>query len=314
MTNVNSDLFDNEMSDAESAQDIEEHARLKEESNSGGYQRIDYYNPFGMEIGQESTIRFLPHTDLKEDGSKNKFLQEADFHEVSVQIPNEDNEQKRSFLCLKRVYGEDCPFCEKAQEQYKHDKEALGLNDSELGKQLYHKVGHIAYVKIIKSATKYVGTPYKPLRIRRSLSDVILEQEDSKRGLNKQNAAKTKNGWNFVIEKTKGAKYVSYASSGFDLQNPCDVDLSDMPDEKLISINNIIAQEKPSRAYVDALFEAFMNGTEFNFRYNQDAADSTPVVVSEKVKKDNKKSTKSEKLSDSAQVEYDALLSDMDDM
>ena len=300
------DLFDHEMSKDEIL------GQQAAEDKKGGFNNVDYYTPWGMKFGQEALIRFVPHT------TKGKhFLQPAPFHEVWVDIPGEEQQQKRSFLCLNKIWGEPCSFCDEAQVQYTADKEK-GIEKSPLGGKLYHNKGYVANIKIIDSPDPYVGSPWKPIKLRESIKKKVYSEIANTRILDGQDPTSLKKGYDFAIAKTQDGDYASYDTSGF-ARAPSELDITDFPEDGVLDLMKLIEDEKPDAEYVNALLEAFMSGSDFDYSRKTASSDDTKSATKPPAKPTAKSTSKSTskpaaktELTAAESEDFDKLISDMD--
>lgn len=158
-----------------------------------------------------SIFRFLPDAD---ESNPMQFLVENHIHELII------NGEKKRVACLK-MYGEDCPICKHAAENYQKGREAEALGDAagmkkwnDLGKQFYRKLSYIGQGIVVDSPVEHdaavvvklidFGTNiYKQMQSAFQSGDLEKEPYDFFEG------------YNFRFKKTKKGEWSDYSTSSF---------------------------------------------------------------------------------------------------
>jgi hypothetical protein len=215
-----------------------------------------FYPFYKMGFDETSTFRFLPDLD---DENPLGFIVENRFHELWI------NGKKKQIACLK-MYGEDCPCCDKSSEFYNG-------GDQTLGKTFYRKIDYVASGIVIKSAFEYIIKPEEnPVRLVSMTKQLYekLETEIVKGDLDAM-PYDMQNGYDFRIIKNKkvvpdgkgGQKeYGNYTDSGFARKS------TPIPEEYLSRIELLDVKNyrfaKIEREQMEIMIEAALTGRTFD--------------------------------------------------
>lgn len=171
----------------------------KPEQSEGGSRPNNYYPFWNIAEGQQAVVRFLPD---KNSDNPFGFVVEKLMHTLTI------NGENKSVPCLK-MHGEDCPICKVSSEFYKKE-------DKVNGKKYWRKKQHIAQAIIVEDPLKpddATGENHQGkvrfLALGYQLFQVI--QAAFEGGELDDIPYDMKNGYDFVIKKTKQGEYSTYA-------------------------------------------------------------------------------------------------------
>jgi hypothetical protein len=265
-----------------SLNDLKSQFKKSETATEGG--QNNYYPFWNMEVGEQSTVRFLP--DANEENPMG-FLVEKLMHTLSI------NGENKSVPCLK-MYGEDCPICKVSAAFYKKD-------DKTNGKKYWRKKQYIAQALIIEDplpADKETGETHQGkiryLALGSKIYDAIKDAFES--GDLEEIPYLYEGGTNFMIKKRQSGDYADYSRSSFAKR------ASDLDDEtvshveaSLINLSTLLPKN-PGLDKVEAMLKAAMTGEEYNSDNsgsdNTENVDDTPVTKVSSIKDVVEKSTK----------------------
>jgi hypothetical protein len=212
----------------------------------------DVYPFWKMQDGQEAVVRIL--ADLDEE-NLDIFQIEKLSHTIHI------NNKERYIPCI-RMYGEDCPVCERSQKYYNSDDKVKGkyywrskkvllraliLKDPLPLDESGPRVGRVMTLSLMAELTN------------RIVSDVAAFADDDTPPWDLQG------GTNFVIRRgekqTPTGKQATYAGSGFE-RRPSPLPPEMLETVKLVNLRTLLPQN-PGLDKVVALLEAHDNRSEY---------------------------------------------------
>lgn len=240
------------------------HKALQEkQQNRQGNGNSDYYLFWKMEAGQEIEVRILP--DLWED---NPLVYEINklMHHLSI------NGKQRKSPCL-RMWDEQCPVCDTAQEFYKIDGDG-----SARGSALYRKRSVLIRAMILKDPLPVEETGPRlgkvmTLEFGRELRNRVLNSM-SEFAADDGAPYDPDTGFNFIIKKQMKGKYGDYTASTF-ARRPSAIPAEYRGNWVLTDLRTLLPSH-PGIDKVSALLESHLHGTEYS--ENSSASTTSSVV------------------------------------
>ena len=148
------------------------------------------------------------------------------------------------------MYGEECPFCDKAREFY-------DAKDAVNGKRFYRKRSYIGQVLVIETPVEHDAQQLVKL-IEFGPAVFKVMQAAFTSGDLESAPYELKGGYNFRLRKTQDGQYSSYGTSSFSPKQ------SDVGDDVIsdIKLYNLADHRAPqvSRAELQALLETALTG------------------------------------------------------
>jgi len=224
-------------------------AKKEQEGGSGGENNgfWDRFVPFfKMDMDSTFEFRFLPDLDQENPFG---FIVENKYHELLI------NGKKKRIACLK-MYGEDCPCCDKSQENYNG-------GDIELGKKFWRKIDYVAQGLVINSPFEYPIKPEEnPVRLI-SLGPKLYKVIEAKivKGDLEEMPYDMVAGYNFKINKTKQGEYSDYSTSDF-ARKSTSIPESFLPNLEMYDLKTF-RYAKIEREQMEAIIEAFLAGRSY---------------------------------------------------
>jgi hypothetical protein len=222
----------------------------KESEGSGSEGNTGFWDKFfpfyKMDFDSTVEFRFLP--DLDEENPLG-FIVENKYHELLI------NGKKKRIACLK-MYGEQCPCCDKSQEHYNG-------GDIDLGKKFWRKIDYVAQGLVIQTPFEYpMKAEENPVRMI-SLGPKLYKVIEAKivKGDLEEMPYDMISGYNFKIYKTHQGEYADYSTSDFARKS------TGIPDNLLANLElydlKNFRYAKIEREQMEAIIEAFLTGRSY---------------------------------------------------
>jgi len=207
-----------------------------------------------MNVGQMSTIRFLPDAD---DENPMGFLVENLTHELII------NGKKETIAC-REMYGEECPICALSRSYYAADDK---LN----GKKFYRKKSYLGQCLIVDTPIEHDKDPIiKQVEIGPALFKGMQAAFGS--GDMENPPEEMVGGYNFRIRKTQDGQYASYNTSSFATKQ------SDLMPDVIATVTPLLHDLKTLRA---ALLPLDTVKAKLQAAQNLSTTPATPAEVEE---------------------------------
>jgi hypothetical protein len=248
--------------------ELQKTLKEKTEKKTSGF-TSDYYPFHKMEDGQEVELRLLPDAD---EENPHIFSLERNEHVLNV------NGEDKRIPCLK-MYGEDCPICERSSKYYKAAKAAgentkgdnLGPN-AKKGKYYLRKTNTLVRALVLKDPLpEGPNGSYKGKVATFNLGFQIMDRlvaDLSQFGSDDGEPWDLDNGYNFIIKKGRNGAQASYTASGF-ARKATAVPEEYRDNAKLIALSSLLSKN-PGLESVLASLEAHDNGTEYSDKGSQE--------------------------------------------
>jgi hypothetical protein len=225
----------------------------------------NYFAFWGMDIGKQSIVRFLPDKDV----DNRNFLIEKKYHELPI------DGQMRKFNCLEN-YKEKCPICLEAQKYYKAEGD-----QSKTGRQLYKKRKWIGQVLVVDDQTepdpntgKNLNGQVKLISLGNQIFKPIKATIEAKELDGQPHDYDL--GHQFIIKKSKDGQYMDYSTSRFERKaTPLDDATVDYIEEHLVDLASVIPNNTGPEPLLQAI-DDFFNGTSTSSAPEVSYVKSTP--------------------------------------